>query len=92
MNELGRYIHIDCDERTALLELLQSTDAKKDQFASLIRRLTDYFDTTKDDQVYIELAKQKYHCSGEIEIDENAIVSEGDEGAYVAAWVWVRRE
>jgi hypothetical protein len=35
-------------------------------------------------------AKQMYHKEGEIEIDEGAPVSQGDdEGAYVQAWVWV---
>jgi hypothetical protein len=27
---------------------------------------------------------------GDINVDEGAVVSESDEGAYVAAWVWVR--
>ena len=26
---------------------------------------------------------------GDINIDDDAVVSESDEGAYVAAWVWV---
>ena len=28
--------------------------------------------------------------SDDCEIDDNAVVSRGDEGAFVAAWVWVR--
>lgn len=37
-----------------------------------------------------KLAYDTKHSDGELEIDDNAIVSEGDEnGAYVAAWVWV---
>jgi len=29
---------------------------------------------------------------GDIDIDEEAVVSESDEGAYVQAWVWVPRK
>jgi hypothetical protein len=38
---------------------------------------------------YREAAKETYHRQGEIEIDDNAIVSDSDDGAYVQAWVWV---
>ena len=41
-----------------------------------------------------DIARQRWEDEGQIEIDDNAIVSivDGDEpvhGAYVAAWVWV---
>lgn len=29
---------------------------------------------------------------GDIDVDENAAVSHSDEGAYVAAWVWVPKK
>jgi hypothetical protein len=44
----------------------------------------------------IALAKEHYEGSsqasdGDINVDDDAVVSEGEEnGAYVAAWVWVR--
>ena len=39
---------------------------------------------------YIQKAKKLYERDGEIEVDDNAKVSEGsDPGAYVQAWVWV---
>lgn len=39
---------------------------------------------------YIKAAKANHHRDGECEIDDNAVVSFGDEpGAYVQAWVWV---
>ena len=42
------------------------------------------------DQNYREMAHNQYHRDGEIEVDDNAVVSQGnDSGAYVAAWVWV---
>ncbi len=45
---------------------------------------------TKEDLRYIEKARKEYQEEGRIEIDDNAKVSKGeDDGAYVAAWVWV---
>jgi hypothetical protein len=41
---------------------------------------------------YRKAAKAQWEEEGEIEIDDGALVSEGDEsGAYVAAWVWVNK-
>jgi hypothetical protein len=37
-------------------------------------------------------AKEMYHEDGEIEVDSDARVSVGENGAYVAAWVWVPYE
>lgn len=34
-------------------------------------------------------AARAAYGSDDIEIDDNAIVSRGDDGAFVAAWVWV---
>jgi len=42
------------------------------------------------DAEYIASARDMYAVDGQVEIDEGAMVSRGDErGAYVAAWVWV---
>jgi hypothetical protein len=40
---------------------------------------------------YLASAKDEWHRDGEVEIDDDAIVSESEEGAYVQAWVWVGR-
>ena len=38
----------------------------------------------------IELAREQREIEGAVEIDDNALLSEGnDNGYYVAAWVWV---
>lgn len=43
-----------------------------------------------DDTAYIAIARHQYGRDGEIEIDDDAVISRGDKrGAYVAAWVWV---
>lgn len=42
------------------------------------------------DEQLRQMARDQYGAPGEIEIDERARVSRGDDqGAYVAAWVWV---
>lgn len=44
--------------------------------------------------VYVAQAKQQYdkQSDNDIEIDEDPAVSIAEEGAWVAAWVWVSRE
>ncbi len=38
----------------------------------------------------VQLAKAQYHREGELEFDDDAMVSEGDDnGAYVRCWRWV---
>lgn len=45
---------------------------------------------TKRNVTIVEMAKSEHEDEGTIEVDDNAIVSEGDDnGAYVEAWVWV---
>lgn len=41
------------------------------------------------EQRFIDLADSKVARTGEIEIDSDTVVSEGEGGAYVMAWVWV---
>lgn len=47
-------------------------------------------------QAWVEKAKELHQNDGEVEVDEqcdnSAIISYGDEGAYVMAWVYVRNE
>lgn len=39
---------------------------------------------------YRKQAKERFHKEGELEVDDRAVVSKGeDDGAYVQAWVWV---
>ncbi len=45
------------------------------------------------DAAYRRAARAEYHREGEVEIDDNAVISRGDDaGAYVQAWVWVSDE
>jgi len=44
----------------------------------------------KSDEWFRARARELYHEEGEIEVDGDAPVSVGsDDGAYVAAWLWV---
>ena len=45
--------------------------------------------TQRMQERYRKAAKEAYHRDGEIEIDDNAIVSHSEDGAYVQAWVWI---
>ena len=47
-------------------------------------------ETERRRQQIVELARQTHQREGEVEIDADADLSEGDDnGCYVAAWVWV---
>jgi len=47
----------------------------------------------RDEAWFRQRAKELYHDEGEIEVDDGAPVSIGeDAGAYVQAWVWVCSE
>jgi hypothetical protein len=38
----------------------------------------------------VKMARDEHYCGGEVEVDDNALLSEGDDnGTYVQAWVWV---
>lgn len=58
------------------------------QFDEIILRLTDTFDAYEPKKV--AQANEEYGRDGEIEIDDGATCSRGeDSGCYVQAWVWV---
>ena len=41
---------------------------------------------------YRRAAKALHEAEGEIEFDTDAVVSLGDNGAYVQAWIWVDKD
>lgn len=61
------------------------------------QQLSDWADKAQEcledgapDPRYIEAAINEYAEDGRIEIDDDALISHGDDqGAYVQAWVWV---
>lgn len=43
-----------------------------------------------EEAAYLAYAQEKFHCDGDLEFDENAKVSIGeDSGAYVQCWKWI---
>ncbi len=56
-----------------------------------IDKLCEKLNETEDASGWIAQARELYG-SDEIEIDEDAVLSQGDEGAFVSAWVWVSNE
>lgn len=61
-----------------------------DQIDSLCERLNT--SVTRDDRAaeIISLANRRYREDGEIEVDSDALISEGnDNGCYVEGWLWV---
>ena len=68
----------------------------KDDLNSALTKVEDHTEgsrspkASRQDARYRAAAKAQYQREGEIEIDDNAVVSYGsDPGAYVQAWVWV---
>lgn len=50
------------------------------------------FGVDRDTNPYAKAACQVSCSEGEIEIDETTVLSEGDGGSYVQAWIWVSDE
>ncbi len=88
------------DTQAVLAQLDLSDEAVRNEvFGALVDAGLDFGTCTrvfgKRDEselqdAYYEAARDK-ESPGEIEVDDNAIISKGDEppGAYVMAWVWV---
>lgn len=60
----------------------------------LFKDIVNLFSKRRDkrDLAFVKQAKKDYFRDGEIEIDNDAIVSRGmskDDGGWVMAWVWV---
>jgi hypothetical protein len=85
----GRYIHISRAERDELLELLaQHYRPATPTLHGFIGRLEHGFGLSEEEEAFINAASEIHGCD-EIEVDDNSVVSQSDEGAFVHAWVWV---
>jgi hypothetical protein len=81
----------DWTEVSDLADEQEEIEAATSALVSLIYALTPaQKDTTADNTnpALVEKAIRQYVCD-EIDIDDNAVVSEADDGAWVQAWVWV---
>lgn len=71
--------HIGAEPRTAIRELVESAIDPINQAENV---------------PYIEAARRLYarNSNDDIEVDDTAIVSEGDGGSFVSGWLYVRDE
>jgi hypothetical protein len=44
---------------------------------------------TPQEQAYLDAAKREYRVDGDLEFDNETVVSNSDDGAYVLCWKWV---
>jgi hypothetical protein len=86
------------DTTKKLVEALQTARDAFPENSALARQMQAALRLIKDEQKeqsklssYRVAAKSMFFVNdGECEVDDNAIVSDGEEpGAYVAAWIWV---
>ena len=69
-----------------------------DELCEEFEKLLELIDNTAIEQMqlrhYVVRAHELHHSDGELEVDDDAIVSiaEQPEGAYVQCWVWVPKE
>jgi hypothetical protein len=79
------------DEEVALtIELLSWV--KDIRALKLISRLREACKDTREADAYREIAKETKEDEGYCEVDDHATVSIGEDGAYVQAWLFVRKE
>ena len=72
--------------------ILSSAYSNRNSFEEISKEISNLppKNSTERDNLIVELARDTIQKEGEIEFDDNAEVSEGDDnGAYVQAWVWV---
>ncbi|WP_234265166.1 hypothetical protein [Hydrogenophaga sp. NFH-34] len=73
---------VDASEKGDLTAAIQALGAE-------LKRLEQ---TGGDQEEVIQMARRAYCDDDDIQIDEDAEVSETDDGAWVSAWVWVSTE
>lgn len=76
-----------------LAEALAALIAGGMQFSDAVRAFAAVQDAEDGEtSAYVAAAGRLHAEDGVCEIDDTAIVSDGDEGAYVMAWVWVSKD
>lgn len=58
--------------------------------SALYRKAAETLKDNQDGAAYLQYARDRLHKDGELEFDDDSVVSLGaDAGAYVMGWVWV---
>ncbi len=81
----------DKEARCVANGLLRVLDGKGAMIDGIRQRIHEHFNPQPSEEAYREAAQSHPLVSeGTLEVDDSAIVSEGDDGgAYVMAWLWV---
>jgi hypothetical protein len=86
------YVSLTLDEVAHVIDLLRNDKAEQStQLAETLanRKEEQEVQAQRNDRI-IEMARDQHQVFGETEIDDGALVSEGDDnGAYVQSWIWV---
>lgn len=78
--------HVLLDNKQ-IAEILKHVDQLP---SDLVEHLLEQSERSDRHKGIVAMAQDKYAREGELEIDDDALVSEGgDNGAYVQAWRWV---
>ena len=82
------WIQIDAKALNTVIAALNVTNNQE-----LAKKLKEKTDEPRNAHLYRSAADDKLCRDGEVEVDEDAVVSKGeDDGAYVQAWLWVSDE
>lgn len=98
MTDHATWVSFTTAETEALRRILFHTELTSDEqaqadVASISSRLDQYEAPEAKNPAFREAAGAlEFVRDGECEIDDHAVVSGSDEGAYVMAWVWVSNE
>jgi hypothetical protein len=72
------------------LDTVAAGNTEFDRLEQLADELLERFKDPPHAEMVRKWAKELHQEDGEVEIDDDAALSEGDDnGTYVAAWVWV---
>ena len=90
---------LDTKDSSTLIELLEGPGqllvgelANKTRLLLLKKlRAGDASEKSRRDNQYRKRAHALFHDEGNIEVDEEAVVSPSKEGAYVQGWLWVEK-
>ena len=85
------WVNFESKDIQAAIDSLRKLGKKK--IAERIAKQAAIFSPYEDSEAMDihQAARSKYHVEGSIEIDSNAVISEGKDGAYIMGWLWVDR-
>jgi hypothetical protein len=87
-----RSVLLQAEQVRKILHLL-NTIHDQPKARETISLLEELLADSEERRAYVTAAREKHAADeGDVEVDEAAVVSMGDDGAYVQAWTWVPKE